>query len=48
MNGELSQNAALSKGLLIEQYPASSVLEAVAARTLGMRRSTQECFQQSL
>jgi hypothetical protein len=38
MNGELSQSAALSKGLLIKLYAASSVLEAGAARTLGMRR----------
>jgi hypothetical protein len=38
MNEKLSQNAALSKGLLIKLYPASSVPEAVAARTLGMRR----------
>ena len=48
MNGELSQRAALSKGLLIELYPASSVLEAVAASPLVMRRSTRECFQQSV
>jgi len=38
MNGELSQSVALSKGLLIKLYPASSVPEAVAARRLGMRR----------
>jgi hypothetical protein len=38
MNGELSQSAALSEGLLIKLDPASSALEAVAARTLGMRR----------
>lgn len=38
MNGEPSQYAALSKALLIELYPAFSVLAAVDAHTLGMRR----------
>jgi hypothetical protein len=51
MNGELSQSVAQSKGLLIDLYPASSVLEAVLhARSafVARRGPTPECFQQSL
>lgn len=48
MNGELTRSAAPSKGLLTELYPPFFGQAAVDASPLGMRRSTRECFQQSL